>query len=686
MTAPVGEKWAVLIGINSYMDGTTERFDKEGDPIEYLDLKGCVEDILQVEQYLLQSVGIEKSRITKLLSPWPVDSQIADTTTNLPTYSRILEVLDNVTLHAKEGDTIYIHYSGHGARATTVFPNLKGHTALDDVLVPADIVSGGHYLRDLEIALLLKKMVDKGLLVTVVLDCCHSASATRGPRRMLVRSIPTIYQSISKQDIPKSAMDIARSLSMDDLREPRGYTLLAACRPHEEAREERFDDDKFHGILTYWLLDTLRSHSPDVISSYILFRRVCARVKDMSALQTPILAGDSSRLIFENSYLPTKYAITIRGLHGKVEEGDTLDLAGGRLHGVRIEAEYLLFPVTYRGTECESAGQCLGRVIVKEVSALKCTASVIELNTSNGEIEMGCPAILISYPASEKATVRFISSSSNNLAEQQFRDEWMAHFASNAWLSLVDGTEETTEDFRITINDDDEYQVQSGAGDAFPALKAVLRPLKLSHQTSMLTLVQRIQHLAKFSMIKILENPDITGLRRGHLLVEAGRGNEDDETVFAKLDEKDGCFEAKDGDLLRLRFTNRATFPLNFTLFNLTPLFGVDRIFPEYGEFETLDPGQQFSLPVHTIIPPELREYSRAGLPIIDTLKAIVTVETASLGSLILDDIHHAEERSYRGGAHGNLERLRKHGYRNVSIASRLRNQWQTVDLRLNLS
>ncbi|GFG16338.1 hypothetical protein IFM61392_09453 [Aspergillus lentulus] len=664
MTATVGEKWAVLIGINSYMDGKTERFDKEGHLIEYHDLKGCVADILQVERYLLQSVGIEKSRITKLLSPWPVDDQAADTASYLPTYSRIIEALRNVTLNAKKGDNVYIHYSGHGARATTVFPDLKGKDSLDDALVPADIVSGGHYLRDLEMTLLLKQMVDKGLLVTVVLDCCHSASATRGPRRMLVRSIPPIYESIPKQDIPDSATDIAKSLSNHDLREPRGYTLLAACRPHEEAREERFDNDRFHGVLTYWLLDTLRGHSADAISSHLLFRRVCANVKNMSALQTPILAGDSSRLIFGNGYLPTKHAITVKGLHGNVEEGDTLELAGGRLHGIRIGAEYALFPITYRGTESEPADRCLGRVIVEEVSGLKCTASVVELNTSNGQIELGCPAVLLNYPVSEKATVRFISL--DRLEEQQFRDDWMAHSTSDAWLRLIDETEETTEDFRITINNNDEYQVQSGAGDPFPALKAVLHPLKVAHQASMPTLIQRIRHLARFEMIKTLENPHITGLH-----------------------EKDGYFDTKDGDLVVLRFTNQASFPLNFTLFNLKPLFGVDRVFPEYGEFETLDPGQQFSLPILTSIPPELRESSRADLPIIDTLKAVVTVETASFGSLILDDIHQAEERSYRGGTNGSLQRLlqrleREH--RNVSIASRLRDQWQTVDLRLNLS
>jgi Caspase domain len=67
-----------------------------------------------------------------------------------------------------------IHYSGHGGRAPTMFRSLKGANGLDEALVPTDIGnSEARYLRDLELARLLNGMVDKGLIVTVVLDSCH---------------------------------------------------------------------------------------------------------------------------------------------------------------------------------------------------------------------------------------------------------------------------------------------------------------------------------------------------------------------------------------------------------------------------------------------------------------------------------------------------------------------------------
>ena len=52
---------------------------------------------------------------------------------------------------------------------------------MDEALVPIDIgTTSGNYLRDLEVSYLLQAMVDKGLVVTLVLDSCHSGGATRG--------------------------------------------------------------------------------------------------------------------------------------------------------------------------------------------------------------------------------------------------------------------------------------------------------------------------------------------------------------------------------------------------------------------------------------------------------------------------------------------------------------------------
>jgi hypothetical protein len=85
--------------------------------------------------------------------------------------------------NAQPGEQIYIHYSGHGGKVKS----LRKHRALipgkwiDEALVPTDLGDDeGRYLRDIELAFLLQKLVAKGLYVTIVLDSCHSGRATRG--------------------------------------------------------------------------------------------------------------------------------------------------------------------------------------------------------------------------------------------------------------------------------------------------------------------------------------------------------------------------------------------------------------------------------------------------------------------------------------------------------------------------
>ena len=85
-----------------------------------------------------------------------------------PTKANIVAAFKDLAQQAQPGDQVYIHYSGHGGQAVTLFPKVKGDDGLDESLVPTDYGQienkeqpEDRYVRDLELALLLQMLVDR---------------------------------------------------------------------------------------------------------------------------------------------------------------------------------------------------------------------------------------------------------------------------------------------------------------------------------------------------------------------------------------------------------------------------------------------------------------------------------------------------------------------------------------------
>jgi Caspase domain len=148
--------YALLIGVDRYLPNQLPG------GYCYASLGGCVRDINHVEQFLRRKLGMPQECILKLTATNAGRSQPLEPRDQWPTYENMVDRLKQLTTMAHPGDQVYIHYSGHGGRATTVYPDLKGANGSDEALVPTDIGnSEARYLRDVEMAHLLKTMVDK---------------------------------------------------------------------------------------------------------------------------------------------------------------------------------------------------------------------------------------------------------------------------------------------------------------------------------------------------------------------------------------------------------------------------------------------------------------------------------------------------------------------------------------------
>ena len=185
-----------------------------------------------------------KILLRKLTAPTQEDPVLleARSAQEKPTYENIVNAFKEITETAQLGEQVYIHYSGHGGRATTVYPNLKQGIGEqnDESIVPMDIgdTPEGRYLRDVEMTTLLKRMTDKGLIVTVILDSCHSGGATRGDfTRRSGEETDTLLRTgeslvATREELERNWLEETRhqGVGVAGLPQARKYVLLAACR------------------------------------------------------------------------------------------------------------------------------------------------------------------------------------------------------------------------------------------------------------------------------------------------------------------------------------------------------------------------------------------------------------------------------------------------------------------------
>lgn len=109
----------------------------------------------------------------------------------------IVGAFKRLTASCKQGDVVYVHYSGHGQQMTDVHNDEKD--GLDECWIPYDAYRkasatyhGEKHLTDDELNVYLNairhKIGSKGKLL-VVIDACHSGDGTRGDEDEVVRGV-----------------------------------------------------------------------------------------------------------------------------------------------------------------------------------------------------------------------------------------------------------------------------------------------------------------------------------------------------------------------------------------------------------------------------------------------------------------------------------------------------------------
>ena len=274
VAAPETPKYALLVGITDY--------SRDGLP----KLDGCLNDVRDMRQELIDDFGFKPENIRVLTNAAATRDGIV---------KAFREQLVAGAAKAPNGQFLF-YYSGHGFQTT----DKNGDEKLEDPNDTKDetFMAWDKDLVDDDVDVLCRET--RGApnftgALTVILDSCHSGTATRGalePGKPNVKSAQATYQA--PPETPIEATKIKGN--------PDAGTLVAfsGCLSTQSSEEKLFpvapkpgekgaSKNEYHGVLTYYLLQTMKTATKSTSNSQMWTQ--VATVLSGKYDQLPLLEG-----------------------------------------------------------------------------------------------------------------------------------------------------------------------------------------------------------------------------------------------------------------------------------------------------------------------------------------------------------------------------------------------------------
>jgi hypothetical protein len=227
-------KRALLIGIN-YI-GTPYKLD------------GCINDVLNMTTFLRRYYP--QCREFRLLT----DTMPAS---NKPTKTNILNAFTWATTGLKPGDSIYIHYSGHGGTIADTNGDEKTNSDtpnMDSIIYPCN--NGKlEMITDDELRTFLIDKIPAGVKCFTIFDCCHSGS---------ILDLRYNYQAPTQNSITMTQDSTYTSTKGDVL-------FLSGCRDSQTAADTVDTFGKPCGATTWALQETWKKYGINIKLKYLLW-------------------------------------------------------------------------------------------------------------------------------------------------------------------------------------------------------------------------------------------------------------------------------------------------------------------------------------------------------------------------------------------------------------------------------
>ena len=602
--------YAILIGINAYQKKP---------------LKGCVRDVKAIQKYFDGCSNMKPLVMEIFTAGEDADSEPTSPLhkPNLkPTYANVISAFEEVACKADSGAFVYVHFSGHGTRATpdSRFSNLStGDLAL--VLLDKEDGIATRCLWGPRLASLVNAMVNRGLVVTLVLDCCFYASVYRldDPE---TRFLPYSSGIDSEAQVdPETVLETesndsgSRDISMlpNWLINPDGYTILVACGPDEEAREPKFDG-KRHGALSYCLLKTLGECGGLVRRHKDIYNHLCSTFRRFRfSFQTPVLYGNSNLGFFG----PATTDMNMTATSVLVKKDGSLNVPVGQAHGVSDGDQFALSP--FSPTEIDDISQ-VGSVVAKVIYTGPFSSILEQMSKTSIQVQTGWMASPIFWLGLRKFPVKLdITLPHRDTLREVLQDRS---------LDVRSHTDNRPYSFHIVENGEC-YEIWDGSSQKLNNI-----PRMTLGETDTNQLYTVLEHLARYNMVRELSNEITTATFTDSFGVHVT--NQLGEVLVTGR-----CHQVNQDETVKitLKFENKGDKPLYVAIYNLGPRWEVKNIY--HGTYEVVPPlntAERFTgemqKKMKLKVPPELKELGLRQCE--DIIKIFITSEPTSFDILEL--------------------------------------------------
>jgi metacaspase-1 len=270
-------KRAVLIGVNRYR-------------VPGADLRGCVNDVINMQKALTQHYGFSKADITTL--------------TDLKATQKAMQsAIAQLIRGGRRGDVLLVHFSGHGSNV----PDNDGDEAdsRDEILCPTDLDWKNPFRDDW-----LRKTFDSmraGVSLTVITDCCHSGTITRAVQppdaKIKERYLPSPWDLVACESgrklrgVRRSALHKAPAAARrtrDIVSAELPEVLISGCRA-DQTSADAFIGGSYNGALTFNLAAAIND-AKGALTYRELHDATMTKLRRGRYAQVPQLEGTRARL------------------------------------------------------------------------------------------------------------------------------------------------------------------------------------------------------------------------------------------------------------------------------------------------------------------------------------------------------------------------------------------------------